>query len=289
MFIQYVERSIYNVQLEKLDWKFVCSFYFELDCKNIALMVYDGDEYYTNITYEEISRYSEEKEWIYFLRYACESKKYIEVSNKQQTEAVRIFRENPDFVYLLLKNSDRKEKAVFVSYIDISNRYHKTLEDIRFMLRNKQINSYLVGIPTIQDILEEKRHPEWKGWGFCDKINWSVYNRSEMNKYLYKFTERNYDVARRDLLNKGMHETHYGREDRTIFVVGPCIVAGYENFWGESLGDILYKQLQQQRLPYEVECVITCANIKSKLTRILEFDIQRNDIVLLITDCSGGQ
>ena len=66
MFIQYVERSIYNVQLEKLDWKFVCSFYFELDCKNIALMVYDGDEYYTNITYEEISRYSEEKEWIYF-------------------------------------------------------------------------------------------------------------------------------------------------------------------------------------------------------------------------------
>jgi hypothetical protein len=67
-------------------------------------------------------------------------------------------------------------------------------------------------------------------------------------------------------------------ENRTIFLVGPCITAGSENFEGEKLAQILKAKLDRLGLSYKIKCV---AMYLYDSYKILEENINKNDIVFI--------
>lgn len=80
-----------------------------------------------------------------------------------------------------------------------------------------------------------------------------------------------------------MHKTLRGGV-KSIFLVGPCIVGGWEAFSGESLKEVLSEKLTEMGLDYNVIDVIIAQYPDSNIRYVLEYDIRKNDIVLFIDD-----
>lgn len=116
------------------------------------------------------------------------------------------------------------------------------------------------------------------------KINWIEARQSEVKRYLNKFTDLEYEDAKREMINKGDYKFCMGNGTRTIFLVGPCIVAGWEAFPGDGLGEKLYKKLISSGLDYKIVNVYVTARPDSNIKKILEYDIKENDIVIFIDD-----
>lgn len=286
--IKFQEKRVQRIQLSDITINFLCEFYNDESEYNTALMIFDGDEYLTNITLEEIWRYSEERELMCFLKYFCKGKELKSCTNISE-EAALVFKKNPDFVWILVKDTLEMDKALFVSdYATDIKKYSEIMVSVRDILQSKGIHIFLVKIPAYEDILVEKRHPEWKLFNFSTKMNWTVPRRQEMEKYLYKFTDFGYEKARADMCKRQIQNTKIGDGKRTIFLVGPCIVGGIENCLGETLAEILSDRLGADLSGYQVQKVITSIDIKSKYAIILENDIKRNDIVIWIDSYIGS-
>lgn len=280
--IKYEERKVQKVHINEVSMAFLCSFYKDASKYKTALMLYKDEAYFTNVTYEEVSRYSEEKDLMCFLKYLCRDKE-VENCADADKKASSIFRENPDFVWILVKDTYKSDSALFVSNYAVDvEKYSKVMKSIYNMLQSKGVFIYLVRIPDDEDILQEKKHLEWSLSNFSTRMNWSKPRRREIEKYLYKFTDLGYDDARKNMCALHKTETRVGNGKRTIFLVGPCIVGGFENCRGETLADILYEKIVRHMPGYQVEAVQTTVGIKSKFSAILECDIRQNDIVIWI-------
>ncbi|MDE7433233.1 MAG: hypothetical protein K2N34_15145 [Lachnospiraceae bacterium] len=281
--IKFAEKVVQKVQLNDISMEYICSFYKDESFYNTVLMIYDGNRYFTNIGYEEVCRYSEEKELMYFMKYLCKGKS-IQFSDNMLDKAGKIFKKNPSFIYIMVEDSYKDGKAAFCfdNMLDITES-SKAMEAVCSRLRDEGVFSYLVAIPDYEDILIENRHSEWKLGSFSKKINWALPNRPVMEKYLSQFTDLKYDTARRCMLQPKRLNICKGAEQRTIFLVGFCIVQGWGNFSGETLVDILYEKLVCRGFKYQVKKVDVYARHSTwSVETILEFDIKKNDIVILI-------
>ena len=69
---------------------------------------------------------------------------------------------------------------------------------------------------------------------------------------------------------------------RTIFLVGPCIVGGWEVFSEDTLSVILYENLVSLDMDYKIVNVLSQPHSDSNMNAILEYDIKQNDIVLFL-------
>ena len=98
-----------------------------------------------------------------------------------------------------------------------------------------------------------------------------------------KITELDYENVKRQVLKRiNKVFTEGEKEKNTIFLVGLCIVEGWENFKGESLVEILYEKLLHYRIPYKVQKISLVTNSVMKAETILQYDIKKNDIVIFI-------
>lgn len=128
------------------------------------------------------------------------------------------------------------------------------MEFVRDKLREEGISAFLVAVPDEKDIIEKNRHSEWRLNWFTAPINWTEPNRCIVEKYLHKITELDYENVKRQVLKRiNKVFTEGEKEKNTIFLVGLCIVEGWENFKGESLVEILYEKLLHYRIPYKVQ------------------------------------
>lgn len=275
------EKKVHIIQIQEISMMFICDYYAVEDNHDTILLIFEGTKYVTNISYDEVSRCGEEKELMYFLNYIYRDKCVNDCKDMYE-QAKLIFERNFHISYILLKDSISSGKALFYHSIMNTENYQKAMGDIKRILKEKGINVFMVSVPDKGEVSEEKRHGEWGLGFFSAPINWSRSRESAMKKYLYNFTEFEYDDAKENILHK--RSEVYGEEAKKIFLVGPCIVAGWENCMGESLSEILNERMRCSGLQYEIKKVIVEETSNAKLNAILEYDIRQNDIVIWITD-----
>jgi phosphopantetheine adenylyltransferase len=277
------ERKVKKIQLNEVSMEFVCKLYRNLDDKDTVLVIYNGDEYFTNVSYDEICRYNEEKDLIYFVKYLCREKS-ISFGSGMYEDAESIFKKHSFLLHLMLEESykDGKMSFLFNTTGDI-RKCNRDMEFVRDKLREEGISAFLVAVPDEKDIIEKNRHSEWRLNWFTAPINWTEPNRCIVEKYLHKITELDYENVKRQVLKRiNKVFTEGEKEKNTIFLVGLCIVEGWENFKGESLVEILYEKLLHYRIPYKVQKISLVTNSVMKAETILQYDIKKNDIVIFI-------
>jgi len=280
--IELEEKRIHIIQFQEVSMELICDYYKEADHGDTVLLIFDESRYITNISYDEVSRCYEDKELMYFLTYIYRNK-HVNNSSDMFEQAKLIFEKNRYVSYILLKDSINSGKAFFYHTIMDNENYQNTMGDVYRALKKKGINIFMVRVPDKEEIKTEKKHDEWGLGFFSAPINWSKSRERSMQEYLYKITDFDYADAKENILYKKA-ET-YGKESKTIFLVGPCIVAGWENCIGESLFEILNECIVCSELQYQLKKVIVEETPSAKLNVILEHDIRQNDIVIWITDC----
>jgi len=148
-------------------------------------------------------------------------------------------------------------------------------------------NIYNIGIPELDEIKEDSRHPEWRFEYFSATINWREEREFEVKKFLNKFTDLKYDDAKNKRMNQdGEKLCIENGEKRTIFMVGPCIVAWGDGYPEDRLGNMLYTELVSSGITDYKIIKIGFNHImgfqETNLKSILEYDIHKNDIILFI-------
>ncbi len=279
------ERKVKRIQLNDVSIEFVCKLYRNLDKKDTVLIIYDGNKYFTNVSYDEICRYNEEKDLIYFVKYLCREKS-ISFGTGMYEDAESIFKKHSSLLQLMLEGSykDGKMSFLFNTTGDIK-KCNKDMEFVRDKLRGEGISTFLVAIPDDKDIIEKNRHLEWGLNWLTAPINWTEPNRYIVEKCLHKITELDYENAKQLLRHINTVFAAGEKEKNTIFLIGLCIVEGWENFKGESLIEILYEKLLHYRIPYKVQKISLITNSVMKAETILQYDIKKNDIVIFINYC----
>lgn len=207
--IKLEEKKIQIIQLRIISIEYICNYFADANHYDTILLIYDGDNYLTNISYDEICICREEKELTYFLRYIFRQKS-VNSCEDMLNEATKIFDNNSYISYILLRDSVNFDQAFFYHCTMDVERYQKAMEYVKGVLKKKGVSLYFVRIPECEEIREEKRHKEWKFGYFTAPINWSLPRKREMEKYLHNFTERTYDDAREDVLHKIKCETYGG-------------------------------------------------------------------------------
>lgn len=287
--LKLVEKNVQKVQIREIDLKFLCDFYSnEYDMVETVLLVYENDAYYTNISFQEVCSFCEEKDLVYFLRYLCREKS-VSDGNNSFKEAEKIFGSNL-YIHYVLVNKDldaNSGKAFFYTNLVWDEElYRRNLIEQKEILKEKGIKTYFVKIPRLDEVDFGSRHPEWKFAKFLDGINWSESRQKEMEKYISKFTDLSYEDAKSKRLNRlSNFKNQIGESERTVFLVGPCIVEGWESIEScDTILEILYKKLMLLGLDYKVVKVIVNRNVSSVKNAILEYDIRQNDIILFLDD-----
>lgn len=282
--IDLVEKAVQCAQFRDITLEYLSNFYMEKDNQGTVLLIYNGDDYLTNIGYEEARKFCDQNDLTYFL---VVNDKSVAGDKDLKKKAEKIFDMNSWIDYVLLKNGKiHNNKACFYSNImDIKEQYINNLKCLKGQLQEEGINTYFVKIPKIDDLAPTARHPEWKYESFAAPINWSPARKELMVRYLNRFTELSYDDAKKRILNKESKKVYCGEQKvRSVYLVGPCIVAGWESVAGEELYTVLQKLLDIKRMNYKVICVVMGKVPEINNKAILEYDIKKNDIVVFLED-----
>lgn len=113
------ERKVKKIQLNEVSMEFVCKLYRNLDDKDTVLVIYNGDEYFTNVSYDEICRYNEEKDLIYFVKYLCREKS-ISFGSGMYEDAESIFKKHSFLLHLMLEESYKDGKMSFCLILQVT-------------------------------------------------------------------------------------------------------------------------------------------------------------------------
>lgn len=285
--IELIQRETQCIQLSEITMEVLCKFYERIDNQKKILLVYDHQDYFSNIGYEEAEGLCDKDELIGFL-YLCKGKS---VNNGQyaQNDAEVMFKNNPYIHYILVNDKQKnctEQKNFYCDIVQVLEEYKENIRSLINILKTKKIHTYSVRIPQIDDIKDDMQHTEWKFGSIMSKMNWTKMREDELKIYLRKITELKYDDAKERVI--------YGEKTkkcknekllrRTIFLVGPCIVGGWETFQGESLYDKFYECLMKLKLNYNIVEVVIGRAPSLNTREILEYDIKRNDIVIFLDD-----
>lgn len=286
--IEQVEKNVQVIQLKEISLDFLCKFYEKVINRKKIILIYNGDNYYTNIAYEEVVSFVDECEFVYFLRYNCK-RKSVDEGVDALNNAETIFKNNCCVRYVLINNNKQTgegKRMFFSDTITCEMLYKKHLMEIKVQLLNEGVNVFIVKIPRIYEVKKEKQHPEWKFGSLNLGLNWGKTREAEIKKYLSKISELDYREYKKRVLSKksSHHNTDTMEMGKRIFLVGRCTVGGWENIPEDSLTLILKQKLDIINLDYSVISVVLLAHADQNWGTILEYDIHQNDIVIFIDE-----
>lgn len=284
--VQLVKRRVQKVQLTDISIEFLCRFYvdqFNIN-SDIILLIYNQDEYFTNIAYTEVTPICTDDDFIYFL-FCIGRNKSVKKDNDSLKNAKRILDNVGTIQYVYVEDSIDEENAMF--YTDdvlYFKEYAASFIMQRNLLRKEGICAYLLRVPELDDLEETMRHPECIITPFL-KIQWAEERKDKMLQILKCLTDLGYDAAKEKMLNWGEKtKTVFGGGAKTIYLVGACIVGAYTAFPDDDLVANLYEKLMDLGLDYTIVRVSISRDGRSNFNAILEKDINNNDIVIFITD-----
>lgn len=275
--IKLIEKKIQIIQIRNSTLDFFCDFFAEPKNRKTILVIYDHECYVTNIGYEEARGFCDEKEFAYFLYYICKEKD-VEEQNFEVAERIL---QNNYIHYVLVKNKIATDESMFF-YSDLvmmDETYKKELYGLKHLLIEEGVHIYFVRVPRIGDI---KKRTEWNLDSFAVVMNWAKAREKQMKAYLKKFTDLEYAEAKRKVMSIIKAEEQIGEGSRTIFLVGPCIIGGWENYPEDRFSTMLWEKIQELGLDYKIKNIVINQMPNSNTKEILEYDIKQNDIVFIV-------
>lgn len=189
--------------------------------------------------------------------------------------AEEIFERFPAWKYLI---QDIKEMSGTFLYKD--GRGIGKVNDIYEVLKNKGVHVYRISIPSVEDI----DNTECYGVGKKHNRVYAIANLiadggMQPPEYIDKITDM--EIGRYTKRAYTLGKT-YGNGNRKIYIVGPCIVAGWENLEKESLVEILSEKMMEFGLKYTVLPIQQTIGNDREKPSILEYNIRENDIVIFV-------
>ena len=249
---------------------------------NKVIMVYDGEALYRSIDWSVVSHAE-------FLLCRTEEKwnEFLKGINRREVVSEKDI--DTDF----LKEIDRMVRYIPVVgnkqdnvrlFYDIMPRFqqrdiHRQYVEPRDLLRNYGGHAYLINFPDMTN-----RVPT--SYPMSTIFSWIEETRVKQSTFLSKVTEKSYDEARAYMLNhmteREREPVHFGEFNKTIYLVGPCIVMGTTSLKDEDFPTMLYQKVQ--KYGYGVERISMGRETAGKgARRILEKTICKNDIVLFFS------
>lgn len=289
-----IYRKLKIIQLEDLTSDFLNTFYKEEANRQIVLGVYRGQVYLTNVAFEELPRTPLNSWEVYYhVVYRCKNKT-VNVGKDSERHAKKLLGMYPHIRYVMVKDSaihDMQECAFYCSILFDREGYLAEVREVREKLKQKGILSCIARIPQLEEIAEEFRHQEWMYGGLDSWPIWGEVNKKEVGLHLNKITDLRYEEFRKKMLEQRTPSAQnaecsiYRREEfPPLFLIGPCIVGGWQELPGETLADGIASELTKSRLNYSVVKIVTPRGTENRISLLLECDIHKNDIVIFIDD-----
>lgn len=270
-------RKCLNVQYDNIHLENIIKMLLENNDIDSLVCIYKGDEYYANI----------DTMWLVFL---ASERKLLEYINDQSVNGWvegfdinrigELFSNYKGAETILLEKPDKSSKEVLtvskvevwspVNYVDFSG-YMK--------FRQKGIASYIVNIPSeIKNV-----YGPFCRVALLERWLKGVKNpvfKKEIENDLKRITDLSYDEYVSQVLDH--HSDRIDKyesmeAERTIFLIGPCIVEGASPA-KETLPSFLNALLEQYHLPYKTISIMT----NYFPNKVMEYDICQNDIVIYI-------
>lgn len=271
MLIDIRVRKCLHVQYTDMLFKKIVTIF--LVNRDALLCVYKNDKFYACIDYKEFEQISSNDELFLYM----ENESVHEWVNELDMDQLgQLFKDHKNAVTILIEKPDfEKDTVLAVSREPVVFRSGYVDFSIYLTLKQKGIAAYIINFPIhIKNV-----------YGTFGSINFTeLYLRDLSLKNIFekdvkKITDFLYDEFIENVLEKNQleRENYVSEGNRTIFLVGPCIVMGpYNSEIG--LPDELNLLLKKDNYLYNI------VNIDSRYfsKKILEVDICQNDIVLFI-------
>lgn len=268
-----------KIQLEKLSWYLFRDIFDNKDKEELIVLIYDRTEFIASVTLGDFQNiYSEADFWCFckyeMVRDWCEC----------DTNAEKLFDIYKSYRYILAENpkevSDFCEvfgRTAVLGARELENIYY----EMNDYLKSFGVASYIVQIPTSDDIPIENRHMECNFW-LSHGFNWTGKD-SVIKDNCRKISNRTYEDMTQEMRKHHIAPEILGKDyDNQIFLAGPCIVNGQENFQGESLMEILHQLLEEMNICYKLVKVYSTGALSEVTKKILEYNIKKNDIVIFM-------
>lgn len=282
--VKAVDKKAIHINVSDLSLRALVKFFSQYNAvekTEFVYMVYQEEEFLTCIFYRDIAMFRAEEELEFFIRYA--NIYTVEHTCFSQQEAERIFRENKYVYHYVLAEKPVRNKEFLLFYEknpllekDILNTKYAELYEI---LRKKGINAFRVKIPLLHEI---NKHEKFQ-YVLSDTWLAMADGRDLLERNITKITDKSTDEVLKNLSKKKTRE-RIGCGKRKIYLVGPCLVAGWIHFEDEELAFVLSDMLSKRGCEYEIVKILQTRTVEDSLYKVLNHDIFDDDLVIFLDD-----
>lgn len=249
---------------------FLSDFYKLTNNHDIVLMIYNGQKLVTLISYNDYIHLKDETQVRFYIK-GSNNNFIWNTFAKEEIEAA--FHDYPMLNYLILELYPLEGCFACRVTNDIECR------KITSVLKSKCVQVYCVNIPGRYEITNDACHGEGVKYGLWEYYKFISNGELEPPWYIDKIT--NIKITS-DTKICNLHGSILGNSNKKIYLVGACIAGGWTNQEKESLPEILYQKITEEKLDYELVPIEYVVTSDTEISKILTCDIKKNDIVIIV-------
>lgn len=249
---------------------FLTDFYKQASNHDVVLILYNGQKLVTLISYNDYIHLKDETQVLFYIK-GSNNNLIWDSFTKEEIE--KAFNDFPTLNYLILEIYNSEGYFACRVTNDIECR------KITSVLKSKCVQVYCVNIPGRDDITNNECHGDGVKYGLWEYYKFISNGELEPPWYINKIT--NIKITS-DTKICNFHGSKLGNSDKKIYLVGACITGGWTNQEKESLPELLYQKIVEEKLDYELVPIEYIVTLDTDISKILTYDIKKNDIVIII-------
>ena len=266
--MEIVTKKIEKFDLESCSYKDIKSFYSEQCNKRTICLFYNKEKLITILSLEDVYQYcKDEFRFNQYLKLSSNNKIGYDLNS-----AKIAFDVLGKVTYLICQLN--QEEGAFIYKNQEKNDIAKRIYD---KLIEKQIHVIRINFPSGVDIIRKNRADTYcsQPLSFYEKL----VEKGDIDPPYY--LDRITNVKKSDFKNLVSlnGKTIGSTEKKNIYLVGPCISAGWENFEGEKLAQILKAKLDFFAAKFKIKPLPMCLDDNYS---VLQENIDKNDIVFIL-------
>lgn len=272
-----VQRETEVVQRKEITIEYLEHLYSLNENKDKLVVVYDGENYLSVIDFGRLRSIHTQRELNLYLDVECCHECLIDEHDEEWADI--IFR-NTNTTIIPIMTESGIQKFMYMGLPMEEHLYKKKLQELRRYLQEKGVSVFHVRMPQ-KDEMKKDIHDFIYFPG--NNVMWRESNKELIQSVLPFFTEKKYEDAKSAAkISDYLEGRIFGSGRRRIYLVGN----GWSGFEGDELAGILSNKLQSE---YEIQCVVIGPFDTTVQYRILEYDIRKNDIVILMDQARNMQ
>ncbi len=278
MMMKIVHKETICLQLKEVTLHYLEGYYSQSGNREKLIMIYDNETYWTVISYYMLRPIYTEYDLKLFLDVKC-CHEYLSDENEMDW-AEQIYQHIiVSYIPIAPKKVDGEFSQKYVQtevFLD-KEMYENVMWHLLQYLKMCNITFLYIKLPDDDNTLINRHKFNYYA---ADSLMWRDCNRTTVIDILEYITNKNYEEAKKAALsNKSLAGKTLGRGKKKIFLVGGCIANGWVGFKGDDLATILSDVFYNK---YEIQCVSMMPCYTVTKYQLLEYDINSDDLVIVI-------